>query len=200
MARVDNTLTFTVQRDRNLGGCDVRETKYSMAVAPGSVLLLSDDPGDGLVSLPKVLAPGFAVYVTAPGDADLATLLGASVATISRFTADGVVPEFVWGSPPPTGKGFVQIGTSNGVATPIAVTDDRLVSHAPPAVDVSALGDGILVSTGTTDNAVRGLVIQPVGSGTVAVLPAFGTESAQIITEHGSIALNATGAPVADGP
>jgi len=56
------------------------------------------------------------------------------------------------------------------------------------------------VSTGTTDNAVRGLVIQPVGSGTVAVLPAFGTESAQIITEHGSIALNATGAPVADGP
>lgn len=198
LERVDNTVTFTVQRDRNLGGCDVRETAYSMALDPTSALLLGDDRGEGFVALPKILAPGFNVYVTAGSGESTVDALNASVPVVAAFVQAGHSPDFVWEADPPAAGPFVQIGTSRGVSTPVSVADGRLVSESP-VLDVSTITNGVVVSCGMRGGTVSGLVVQPVGTVAPAALPVFGTESAQIVTTHGSVAVNADGTPAVTG-
>lgn len=200
LQRVDNTVAFTVQRDRDLGGCDVRQTPYSMALDPESALLMGDDKGTGLTAIPQTLAPGFTVYVPQQSGEDTIAVLNASVPVLAEFVPADAAPEYAWGRAAEDGKPFIQIGTSSRVATPVTVADGRLVSGRPTRTDVSAITDGVLVSIGTVGDAVAGLVIQPVGSGMTAALPPFGTESSQVVTGHGSVAFGADGSPVDDDP
>ncbi|MCF8571050.1 hypothetical protein L5G32_12300 [Gordonia sp. HY002] len=196
LQRTSNTVTFTVQRDRDLGGCDVRQTPYSMALDSGSALLLGEDRGTGLTSLPQTLATGFTVYVPPQQGVDTVAVLNASVPVLAEFVPVDGAPDYRWNRAAEDGKPFVQIGTSATVMTPVTVSDGRLESGRPPRTDVTAINDGVLVSSGTVGDAVAGLVIQPVGSGTTTMLPPFGTESAQVVTRHGSIAFGADGSPV----
>ncbi|MCF8587506.1 hypothetical protein L5G28_00605 [Gordonia sp. HY285] len=197
--RIDNTLTFTVQRDRDLGGCDVRQTPYSMALDPDSVLSLGDDPGAGFTAIPRTLAPGFAVYVSATPAEDTVAVLNSAVPVLAQFMPVDAAPDYLWGRAPEPGTPFIQIGADGRVSTPVAVADGRLVSGSPPRTDVTAMADGVLVACGSVGNRVAGLVVVPVGHGATA-LPPFGTESAQVITGNGAVAFTADGLPIDDAP
>ncbi|MQP33234.1 hypothetical protein GEO20_14760 [Rhodococcus erythropolis] len=189
---LENTLTLTVQRDRNLGGCDVRETTYPIELEASSALVLGDDPGAGFTSVPQTLAPGFAVYV--PDAASAVDELNATVQTLSSFVPAHYVPQFLWGAAPEAGRPFVLIGQSTEVTTPVRIDDGRLLAGAPnPTLDLSSFSDGMIVETATSASGAGGLVLDYAGAPGQIPLPTFGTESARVVTAQGSFVVNGDG-------
>lgn len=198
--RVDNSLTLMVQRDRDIGGCDVRVTPYSIALQPTSILQLGNDPGAGFTSLPRILSPGFAVYVTATAPEGSIDTLNSTIPIIAEFVPAQMLPNFIWGAASPPDKPFVLLGSAPGIGTAASLTNGRLITGAPPALDTNAFSNGAVVACGTVGNEIRGLVVQWAGTlGDSLGAPSFGNEAAQVITAHGGFAVNAAGVPVSTG-
>ncbi|MEU1982128.1 hypothetical protein [Nocardia sp. NPDC019395] len=198
---LDNQLTLTVQRDRDLGGCDVRVTSYPIQLTGVSALELGDETAPGFTGLPRDLAPGFSVYVPEAAGADISSLLDATVPVLSEFVPAQYSPTFRWNTQPAPGQPFVLVGQSPEVNPPVSVRDGRLVAGpGQPALDISSFDNGIVVDRATSRGGAAGLVIQPVGDIGPVPLPAFGPESAQVVTAQGSFAVNADGSVATAGP
>ncbi|MGI5216848.1 hypothetical protein [Nocardia sp. CA-290969] len=188
-----NQLTLTVQRDRDLGGCDVRVTSYPIQLTAASALELGDEPGVGFTALPRDLAPGFAVYLPDPGT-DVVGLLDATVAVLTEFVPAQYTPEFRWNTQPAPGEPFVLIGQSPEVPVLVRIQDGRLMAGpGPSALDLSAPDDALIVERAMSRGGAAGLVIQAVGAPGAVPLPTFGRESAQVITPQGSFVVNGDG-------
>ncbi len=125
---LENTLTLTVQRDRDLGGCDVRVTTYPMQLEAASALVLGDDPGAGFTALPRTLAPGFAVYWPEAAQSSAVDELNATVPVLTTFIPTHYDPVFEWNSQPAPGRPFVLIGQSPDVNPPVRIQDGRIVA------------------------------------------------------------------------
>ncbi|MFI5717901.1 hypothetical protein [Nocardia sp. NPDC051750] len=198
--RLDNQLTLTVQRDRDLGGCDVRITSYPIQLTGASAVELGDEPAPGFTGLPRELAGGFSVYVPEAPDAEVVNLLNATVPVLSEFVPAQYSPAFFWNSQPEPGKPFVLIGQSPEVDPPVNVREGRLVAGpGEPALDISSFDNGIVVERATGRSGAAGLVIQPVGDIGPVPLPAFGPENAQVVTAQGSFVVNVDGSVAATG-
>ena len=198
---LENTLTLTVQRDRDLGGCDVRVTTYPIQLQPTSALLLGDDLGTGFTALPRALAPGFAVYWPDSAKTSAVDELNAAIPTLTKFIPAQYDPEFFWNSAPAPGRPFVLIGQSPEVNPPVRIEDGRIRSgSADPALDITAFDDGMIVETATSTTGAGGLVIEYVGKPGTIPVPDFGSESARVVTSQGSFVVNTDGTTAPNSP
>ncbi|QSE40343.1 hypothetical protein JXX30_23900 [Rhodococcus erythropolis] len=191
---LENTLTLSIQRDRDLGGCDVRVTTYPMQLETSSALVLGDDPGIGFTAVPRTLAPGFAVYRPDASSVSAVDELNAVVPVLTKFIPNGYDPEFLWNSQPAPGQPFVLIGQSPEVNPPVRIDNGRILAGAEQStLDISSFDDGMVVETATSTTGAGGLAIQFVGEPGKIPVPPFGTESARLMTAQGSVIVNADG-------
>lgn len=198
---LENTLTLTVQRDRDLGGCDVRVTTYPMQLEAASALVLGDDPGAGFTALPRTLAPGFAVYWPEAAQSSAVDELNATVPVLTTFIPTHYDPVFEWNSQPAPGRPFVLIGQSPDVNPPVRIQDGRIVAGSEtPALNISSFDDGMVVETATSTTGAGGLVIQYVGAPGTVPLPDFGSESARVVTAQGSVIVEGDGTTAPSAP
>lgn len=192
--RVSNTVTFTVQRDRNLGGCDVRQTPYSMAVSPSSALVLGEPAPNGFVAVPAALQQNVQVVAPSGSAEDTAALLTATMGTVAEFVPTGALPEFRWdGTPPAAPRPFIALGSIAGLATPLSVQGDRVVSASGRGLDTGPIDSGLVLSVVYAGNDVRGLALTPIGQPGVMQPYDLGFQSAEVLTAHGSVAVDREG-------
>ncbi|WP_305091839.1 hypothetical protein [Prescottella sp. R16] len=198
---LENTLTLTIERDRDLGGCDVRVTDYPIQLQGESALLLGDAPGAGFTATERLLAPGFAVYVPDASPQDAIAQLDATVPALTGFVPAHYDPPFLWGTAPRPGQPFVAIGASPDVHPSVQIRDGRIVAGATgDTLDIPSFDDGLVVATATESGGGVGIVLQYAGAPGEIRLPAFGFESAQVVTSQGSIAVAADGTIPATTP
>ena len=204
-ALLRNTLTLSVERDRDLGGCDVRVTSYPIQLKPTAALELGDDPGAGFTALPRAFASGFAVYLPDDGGSPIEQL-DAVVPALTEFVPAQYYPEFRWGQQPPGDTPFILVGRSPDVPAPVSLQDGRITGGPGGAIlNIPAFDNGLLVEAVTTRSRIPGLIIQHTGHIDVSQLPDFGRDAAVVVTEQGSFAVGADGAvlpatPVRDMP
>ncbi|NDZ97603.1 hypothetical protein G3I13_21545 [Streptomyces sp. SID6673] len=197
---MDNTVTFTVQRDRNIGGCDVRVTNYPIQLESSSALVLGNDPGAGFTSLPRILTPGSAVYWPDAAKSNAVDELNAVIPALTKFIPDGAQPSFEWNAQPAPGKPFILVGQSPEVNTLVRLQDGRLVAGpGSSALDISSFDNGMVLQTATSTSRAGGLAITYVGAPGRMRLPAFGREPAEVVTSQASFAVGPDG-KVVDGP
>ncbi|MFW0787767.1 hypothetical protein AAFP35_24995 [Gordonia sp. CPCC 206044] len=199
--RLNNMLTLTVQRDRDLGGCDVRVSSYPIQLQSDSALQLGNAQGSGFTAVPRGLAPGFAIYVPNTEGVNAVDELNAIIPTLTDFVPAQVNPDFRWKTQPMSGKPFIVVGPTPTVDPVVRLEDGRITSGSDGAtVDIPAFDNGLLVEAATSTSRALGLYIQYQGTIGAAELPDFGTESAQIVTTQGSVAINADGSVVPNTP
>ncbi|NKY57036.1 hypothetical protein [Nocardia flavorosea] len=192
-ALLGNTLTLSVARDRNLGGCDVRVTSYPIQLKPGAALELGDDPGAGFTALPRAFAPGFAIYLPDDGGNPVQQL-DAVVPVLTEFVPAQYTPEFRWGQQPSGDAPFILVGRSPDVVAPASIQDGRMVAGPGGSIlNIPAFDNGLLVEVVTSGGQMPGLMVQHTGHIVEAQLPDFGREAAVVVTEQGSFAVGADG-------
>ncbi|WP_440713960.1 hypothetical protein [Gordonia sp. FQ] len=187
------SVSLTVQRDRDLGGCDVRVTGYPIQLDDSSALLLGPPPAGGLASIPAALSPGYTVYVPDAAAPAVATL-DALVPVLAALDPAGSAPDIVWGGAPPAGHPFVVVGTAPGVTTPVTLDGDRL--RAGSGLNVPAFRTGLLLQTAAGPGAAPGLSIVARGETDGLVLPQLGADAAVAVTPSGAFAVARDGSTV----
>ncbi|MFW0792874.1 hypothetical protein AAFP30_03590 [Gordonia sp. CPCC 205515] len=191
---VENTVTLSVNRDRDLGGCDVRVTTYPIQLQASSALLLGDDPGAGFTALPRALAPGFAVYVPNTDGVDAIDELNAIVPTLTTFVPAQYNPDFRWNTQPAAGQPFIVVGPSSAVNPTVRIDDGRIVAGPDnTTLDIPTFDNGLLVEATRSTTKAAGLYLQYQGSIGTTALPDFGRETAQVVTTQRSFTINADG-------
>ncbi|MEE2056769.1 hypothetical protein [Rhodococcus artemisiae] len=195
---LDNRLTLTIQRDRDLGGCDVRPTSYPIQLLDTSALVLGDDPGAGFTAIPRSFAAGYAVYAPGTETTTSVDLLNAMVPTLSEFSPAQQYPEYHWNASPAPGEPFVMIGQSPEVNTLAHVQDGRLTTgdDNAPLLDLTSSEDGTVIQCATGPGEGAGLAIQASGDPSQVQLAPFGRECVQVATPGGSVTVDAEGALV----
>ncbi|MCK0172983.1 hypothetical protein [Mycolicibacterium sp. F2034L] len=181
--RVNNHLTMTVQRDRDLGGCDVRVTPYPMQMLATSALELGDNPGEGFTALPGALTGDTEVRVV-PG-ADPVVLLNATVGVVATFTPWGRFPDIYLDTGARLERPFIVIG-GPFASSLVQLRDSRLIAGDQPVLDLDSFTDGMVVQCA---GGLPGLVVSVVGDPGRPVLADFGRECAQIMTPAGNFAV-----------
>jgi len=188
---LNNELVITVQRDRDLGGCDVRVGTYPIQLGPGSALVLGDDPGAGFTSMPRTLAADPTVYLK--GGDDQAALLHAIIPVLAEFIGWDRYPPVRRNAVPEPGKPFVYIGPSDAVGTLIRVEGGRILAGGQPVLDLTARKRGSVLQCATGPNGAAGLAVSPFGDPGSWHLPNFGRECAQVVTPGGNFAVVGAG-------
>ncbi|ORA69110.1 hypothetical protein BST23_00095 [Mycolicibacterium elephantis] len=180
---MDNQLTMTVQRDRDLGGCDVRVTPYPMQLLPGSSLQLGDDPGAGFTALARPLTGDAEVRVV-PG-ADPVVLLNAIVGVVAEFSPWGRFPDIRPDPGTPLDRPFILVGGPLRSSL-LQFEDSGLIAGTGPVLDLTPFQDGLVVQCA---GGLPGVVVSVIGDPGRPVLGSFGRECAQVITPAGSFAV-----------
>lgn len=177
--KLHNQLVVRLTRDRDLGGCNVRQTAYDVQVLPQSGLVLGGQ-GAGFTQVPAAFANGFTVDLASSATEQPATTLAGLVPTLAEFTAWEQQPTFAWDAAP-AARPFLHLGDPPaGVQVPIQVSDGRLTTDQ---MDLQAFSDGLVVQCATA-GSVRGLVVTPLGEpGTL--VPPYGRETARLVTDDG---------------
>ncbi|WP_344779347.1 hypothetical protein [Gordonia caeni] len=198
---LDNSLTLTVSRDRDLGGCDVRVSPYPIQLNETSALRLGSAPGAGFTALPRQLNSGAAVYLPGSNDDDPVVLLNRAVPVIADFVSAQEYPDFQWDTAPDGRAPFIVVGDSDGVDTALTLRDGRLVDVPTGSVlNVPAFTDGLLVQTAAGDRGGAGLSLMGRGQVAPTALPDFGRADAQVVTAQGGFVVEPGGAVVTEPP
>lgn len=199
--RVNNSLAFTVSRDRNLGGCDVRVTEYPIQLNQASALEIGDDRGVGFTAVPQQLSAGAAVYVPGPGSEDVIAVLNRSVPVVAEFVAAQVYPDFRWNTAPDGRDAFIVLGDADAVSTPLVLRDGRLISLSfGSLLDVPSFSEGLLVQTARGDAGGRGLSLTGAGAMSAPPNTVFGRTDVEVITAQGRFTVEPDGAVVTESP
>ncbi|NED69087.1 hypothetical protein G3I15_50030, partial [Streptomyces sp. SID10244] len=157
-ALLENTLTLSVERDRDLGGCNVRVTSYPIQLQSTSALSLGNDPGTGFTALPRGLAPGFDVYIPDARGANPVEQLNATIPTLTAFTPAQYDPEFRWNEQPRAGAPFMLVGQSPDVYPTARIQNGRIVAGPDNKVlDVPSFDNGLLVQSVRSASRAPGL-------------------------------------------
>ncbi|UGT53340.1 hypothetical protein [Nocardia asteroides] len=199
---LDNTVTLTVQRDRDLGGCEVRQSAYPIQLLDASAVELGDDPGAGFTALARELAVGATVYFPGADPASTANLLTAAVPLVAEFLPAHSEPELRWNAQPAPGRPFLVVSADEiGAETLVRVHNGRLVAGRDPvSLDISAFTTGLVVQCAGVGLDARGVAVQYGGDTADVTLPAFGRECVQVITPGASFTLDPSGALPAQAP
>lgn len=140
---LENTLTLSIERDRDLGGCDVRVTSYPIQLQADSTLDLGADPGAGFTAVSRTLAPGFSVYLPGESGENVIEQLNAIIPTLTKFTPADENPDFRWNEDPAAGQPFILVGTVPDVSPLVGLTDGRIVAGSDnAALDIPAFDNG----------------------------------------------------------
>lgn len=198
---LENTLTLSIERDRDLGGCDVRVTSYPIQLQADSTLDLGADPGAGFTAVSRTLAPGFSVYLPGESGENVIEQLNAIIPTLTKFTPADENPDFRWNEDPAAGQPFILVGTVPDVSPLVGLTDGRIVAGSDnAALDIPAFDNGLIVETVTRAGGPGGVMIRSRGIIGQTELPDFGPETAQVITPQGSFTINGDGTVATDTP
>ena len=174
-----NELAVSLTRDRDLGGCNVRQTEYDVQVMPSSRLVLGGT-GAGFTRIPSTFARGFVVDLASSATERPAGTLTGLVPTLAEFSGWQQQPRFAWDAAP-SRRPFLYVGEPPArVDVPIQVSADRLVAAG---LDLQSLQNGLVVQAASV-GSTRGLVLTPVGAPD-AVIPAYGRQTARIVTTGG---------------
>jgi hypothetical protein len=176
---VRNELVVTLVRDRDVGGCNVRQTSYDVQLLPGSTLTLGGE-GAGFTAVPGQLSGGFDVVLPDSSLKDPTDALAGLVPTLAEFDAWRQLASFLWGGTPGD-RSFIMLGDPpTGVTAPVRIEDDRIVADG---LDISAFRNGVVVQCATAGPA-SGLVVTPVGR-PGDVVPPYGREVVRLVTRDG---------------
>ena len=190
-----NQLTVTLLRDRDLGGCNVRQTSYDVQLLPTSSLVL-DGTGLGFTAVPALLAGGFEVQLASSSADDPAGTLPGLVPTLAEFAGWQQQPTFAWDGTPGAAPFLYYGEPPEGLDVPVQVEDGRVVSDQ---LNLQAFADGVVVQFAQSGGG-GGLVVTPVGAPGDAV-PDYGRESARLVTaDGGGFVVNAAGQAVTAPP
>jgi cellulose synthase operon protein B len=174
-----NELVVTLIRDRDLGGCNVRQPEYEVQVLSSSSLLLGGS-GAGFTRVPAEFADGFVVDVPSSAAENSARTLTGLVPTLAEFSAWQQPPVFAWGASP-SRRPFLAFGSPPAdVDVPVRVSAGRLVGNR---LDVQRFENGLVVQCASV-GSTRGLVLTAVGEPDAEV-PDYGRESARLVTTGG---------------
>ncbi|AWB92333.1 hypothetical protein [Aeromicrobium chenweiae] len=176
---VRNELVVTLVRDRDVGGCNVRQTPYDVQLLPESALTIGTD-GAGFTAVPRAFAAGFDVLVPSSSLKDPTTALAQLVPTLAEFDGWRQQPTYRWDGTPGDRAYFALGSPPTGVTAPVTVRDGRLSAKG---FDLSAFKDGLVVQC-VTSGRTQGLVVTPVGR-PGDVVPDYGRESARLVTAGG---------------
>lgn len=168
-----NQLSISILRDRDLGGCNVRQTTYQVQVLPSSSLVLGGS-GAGFTAVPAEFADGFDVDLPTSSADDPTTTLAELVPTLAEFSGWQQDLAFAWDGAPGGGPSFV-LGDPPSTA-PVQVAGGRITARG---FDLESFQDGLVVQC-----VSNGLVVTPVGV-PGDVIPAYGRESARLVTGDG---------------
>lgn len=176
-----NQLTVTLLRDRDLGGCQVRQTTYAVQLLPESSLVLGGR-GAGFTGIPATFADGFDLDLPASSTDSPAETLTSVVPTLAEFSGWQQVADTSWDGTPGD-RPFLAFGpVPDGVRAPVTLADGRL---AGAGFDLQAFDDGLVVERATTSAGVTGLVVTATGDTAGAVVPAYGREVARVVATAG---------------
>ncbi len=191
--RLRNQLVVTLVRDRDVGGCHVRQTAYDVQLLPDSRLLLGDG-GPGLAGLPAELAAGFDVLYPEATLEDPVTGLTGLVPTLAEFS--GWQQPLRLGGESPSGRPFLSLGTpAPDAQVPMRIDDGRM---SAPGVDLPLPADGTVVQRGAW-RGQPGLMVTPTGDpGTV--VPDYGREVARVEADGAGFVVTGSGRVVTDPP
>ncbi len=182
-----NTLKLTVQRDRDLGGCDVRPpTSYPIQLLGTSGSSSATNPEQGSRRCPPATSPPDTPStfptprVRRRSNSSTPPSPPSSPKSFPRnqiLVTSGIRHLF-------RGTSFVVVGSSSEVATVAHVEDGRLTAGSSdnPVLDLSSFENGAVIQCATGPGASRGLSIQAVGEAGRAPLPSFGRECVNVAT------------------
>lgn len=177
LERVRNQLTITILRDRDLGGCNVRQTTYQVQVQPSSHLVLGGD-GAGFTAVPAEFSDGFDVDLPAAAAADPQTSLDELVPTLAEFSGWEQPLTFAWDGAPGD-QPFLVFGDPPADA-PVQVAAGRITASG---FDLQSFQDGLVVQR-VEVGSTPGLAVTAVGT-PGEVVPGYGRESARLVTGDG---------------
>ncbi|TIC80023.1 hypothetical protein [Nocardioides sp. GY 10127] len=189
LAAVRNQLVVTLVRDRDVGGCHVRQTTYDVQLLPGSVLELGGAGGSassgGFVGVVDAFSAGVDVVLPDAAVADPAATLTALVPTLAELAPWQPTLRLVE-SDAPQGRPFLLVGEPPASATVQVDAGSGAVTAA--GVETGPLADGVVVqrveAQGVGGQGATGVVVTAVGSGE-AVLPDLGREGAWVLPAGG---------------
>lgn len=176
---VRNELVVTLVRDRDVGGCNVRQTPYDVQLMPESALTVGAD-GAGFTAVPGEFADGFDVVLPPGGLDDPTATLAGLVPTLAEFDGWRQQATYRWDGTPGD-RPFLLLGSApSTVAAPVTVDDGRVRAQG---FDLSAFKDGLVVQC-VTSGRTPGLAVTPVGR-PGDVVPAYGREQARLVADGG---------------
>jgi cellulose synthase operon protein B len=179
--KLRNVLTVTLLRDRDVGGCNVRQTTYAVQLLPESALVLGGR-GAGFTGVPATFATGFEVVLPASSADAPAETLTSLVPTLAEFSGWQQVADVSWDGSPGA-RPFLSFGpVPDGVKAPVSLADGRLSGSG---FDLQSFADGLVVETATATAGGSGLVVTATGDTADAVVPAYGREVARVIATRG---------------
>ncbi|MBZ5737783.1 cellulose biosynthesis cyclic di-GMP-binding regulatory protein BcsB [Nocardioides mangrovi] len=168
-----NQLSITLLRDRDLGGCNVRQTTYQVQVLPSSRLVLGGT-GEGFTAVPADYAGGFDVLLPSASAEDPATSLADLVPTLAELSGWEQDLAFGWDGTPGQ-RPFLLLGNPPADA-PVQVADGRITAAG---LDLQSFADGLVVQC-----VPGGVAVTAVGV-PGDVVPPYARESARLVTGDG---------------
>ncbi|MCC2317087.1 hypothetical protein [Cellulomonas chengniuliangii] len=185
---VRNELVVTLVRDRDLGGCNVRQTSYDVQLLGDSALTLGGS-GAGFTAVPAQYSEGFDVILPSSVLDDPVLALGGLVPTLAEFSGWRQDAGFAWDGAAGT-RPFLLFGAPPPEVSPLVTLADGRITSA--GVDLSSFEDGIVlqcVSAGGTPGMVLTAVGEP-GD----VVPDYSSERARLVpADGGGFAVSAAG-------
>lgn len=188
-------ITVTLIRDRDIGGCHVRQTSYDVQLLPTSRLLLGGT-GAGFTAVPASFSGGYDLLLPTDVLVDPAASLAAVVPTVAEFSGWQQQPRLVFDGAP-GGRPFLLVGDPPpALEAPVDLADDRL---SAAGFDLESFTDGLVLQTVVVDGDTN-LVLTPVGTPD-DVVPDYGRESARVVaTAGGGFVVDGSGQVVSDPP
>ena len=120
--------SVTLVRDRDLGGCHVRQTTYQVQLHADLALVLGGD-GAGFTAVPAEFADGFDVLLPSSSADEPSASLAGLVPTLAEFSSWQQDLSFAWDSTPLDRPFFAFGDPPAGVAAPVQVADGRITDQ-----------------------------------------------------------------------
>lgn len=177
LAKVRNQLVVTLLRDRDVGGCHVRQTSYAVQLLGTSRLVLGGTT-TGLAGIPAAWSGGVDVVLPATATDDPLASLTGLVPTLAELSGWRQAPAFVWAEQP-TGRPYLYVGAPPPAAL-VGVAEGRVTAAG---TDLGPLSDGVVAQRLDAAGA-PGVVLTPVGAAD-ATLPDYGAEQAWVLAGDG---------------
>ncbi|HEX7738219.1 MAG TPA: hypothetical protein VF426_01075, partial [Marmoricola sp.] len=196
LQRVRNTLTVTLQRDGDLGGCQRRVTPYTVQLGPQSALVWNGtDHARGLMAAAAGIAGPAVIVAPAAVVKDMPDSLNASVPTLAELLPSLDTPRVVSKAPAnrKVARVVIRAGALSGAVARLVHSDGSTTLESR-RLDLDAAENTVVVSARAAGRAPARLLLAYVGDVREQGDLDFGPEAAMVVTANGpSFAITADG-------